>query len=96
MTLLLMVARRAGEGERELRDGRWSGWRPTHMMGTRVSGATLGIVGFGRIGQALAQRAHFGFGMRILVHSRSPVPAEVLARLPGRPRQPTPDRRPPA
>jgi glyoxylate reductase len=80
MTLLLMVARRAGEGERELRDGRWSGWRPTHMMGTRVSGATLGIVGFGRIGQALAQRAHFGFGMRILVHSRSPVPAEVLAR----------------
>ena len=80
MTLLLMAARRAGEGEREVREGRWSGWRPTHMMGTKVSGATLGIVGFGRIGQAMAQRAHFGFGMRILVHSRSPVPAEVLAR----------------
>ena len=80
MTLLLMVARRAGEGERELRAGRWSGWRPTHMMGTKVSGATLGIVGFGRIGQAMAQRAHFGFGMRILVHSRSPVPPGVLAR----------------
>lgn len=80
MTLLLMVARRAGEGERELRDGRWTGWRPTHLIGTKVSGATLGIIGFGRIGQAMAQRAHFGFGMKILVQNRSPVPAEVLAR----------------
>lgn len=80
MTLMLMVARRAGEGERELREGRWSGWRPTHLIGTRVSGATLGIIGFGRIGQAMAQRAHFGFGMRILVQNRSAVPAEVLAR----------------
>lgn len=80
MTLLLMVARRAGEGERELRAGRWAGWRPTHMIGTRVSGATLGIIGFGRIGQAMAQRAHFGFGMKILVQNRSQVPAEVLAR----------------
>ncbi|MBL9074045.1 D-glycerate dehydrogenase [Tabrizicola sp.] len=80
MTLLLMVARRAGEGERELREGRWTGWRPTHLIGTKVSGATLGIIGFGRIGQAMAQRAHFGFGMRILVQNRSPVPAEVLAR----------------
>lgn len=80
MTLLLMVARRAGEGERELRAGRWTGWRPTHLIGTRVSGATLGIVGFGRIGQAMAQRAHFGFGMKLLVQNRSPVPPEVLAR----------------
>ncbi len=80
MTLLLMVARRAGEGERELRDGRWTGWRPTHLIGTKVSGATLGIIGFGRIGQAMAQRAHFGFGMKILVQNRSPVPPEVLAR----------------
>lgn len=80
MTLLLMVARRAGEGERELRDGRWTGWRPTHLIGTKVSGATLGIIGFGRIGQAMAQRAHFGFGMKILVQNRSPVPAEILAR----------------
>lgn len=80
MTLMLMVARRAGEGERELREGRWSGWRPTHLIGTRVSGATLGIIGFGRIGQAMAQRAHFGFGMRVLVQNRSAVPAEVLAR----------------
>lgn len=78
MTLMLMVARRAGEGERELRSGQWSGWRPTHMIGTKVSGATLGIIGFGRIGQAMAQRAHFGFGMKILVQNRSAVPADVL------------------
>ena len=80
MTLLLMVARRASEGERELRDGRWTGWRPTHLIGTKVTGATLGIVGFGRIGQAMAQRAHHGFGMRILVQNRSPVPQETLAK----------------
>lgn len=80
MTLMLMVARRAGEGERELRDGKWTGWRPTHMIGTKVSGATLGIIGFGRIGQAMAQRAHHGFGMKILVQNRSAVAPEVLAR----------------
>jgi len=80
MTLMLMVARRAGEGERELRGGQWSGWRPTHLIGTKVSGATLGIIGFGRIGQAMAQRAHFGFGMKILVQNRSALPAEILAR----------------
>lgn len=80
MTLMLMVARRAGEGERELRAGAWTGWRPTHLVGTKVSGKTLGIVGFGRIGQAMAQRAHHGFGMTILVQNRSPVPAELLAR----------------
>lgn len=80
MTLLLMVARRAGEGERELRAGAWAGWRPTHMIGTKVSGATLGIIGFGRIGQAMAARAHFGFGMKILVQNRSAVAPETLAR----------------
>ncbi len=80
MTLMLMVARRAGEGERELREGRWTGWRPTHLIGTKVSGATLGIIGFGRIGQAMAQRAHFGFGMKVLVQNRSPLPPEVLGR----------------
>ena len=80
MTLMLMVARRAGEGERELRDGRWAGWCPTQLIGTKVSGATLGIIGFDRIGQAMAQRAHFGFGMKIIVRNRSPVAAEVLAR----------------
>lgn len=80
MTLMLMVARRAGEGERELRDGRWTGWRPTHLVGTKVSGKTLGIIGFGRIGQEMAKRAHHGFGMKIVVQNRSAVAPEVLAK----------------
>lgn len=80
MTLMLMVARRAGEGERELRAGQWTGWRPTHLVGAKVSGKVLGIVGFGRIGQAMAQRAHFGFGMKILVQNRSRVAQDVLDR----------------
>lgn len=70
MTLLLMTARRTGEGERELRDGGWTGWRPTHLVGTRVTGKTLGIVGAGRIGLALARRAKFGFDMNILLTGR--------------------------
>ncbi|WP_281972635.1 2-hydroxyacid dehydrogenase [Ruegeria faecimaris] len=78
MTLLLMVARRAGQGERELRAGGWTGWRPTHLVGTKVSGKTLGIIGFGRIGQEMARRAHHGFGMNILVQNRSTVSSEVL------------------
>ncbi|MGV6804476.1 MAG: 2-hydroxyacid dehydrogenase [Ruegeria sp.] len=78
MTLMLMVARRAGEGEREVRDGRWTGWRPTHLVGTKVSGKTLGIIGFGRIGQEMAKRAHLGFGMKIVVQNRSQVASEVL------------------
>lgn len=80
MTLLLMVARRASEGERELRSGEWTGWRPTHLIGTKVSGKTLGIVGFGRIGQEMARRAHHGFGMKIVVQNRSRVSPDVLAR----------------
>jgi lactate dehydrogenase-like 2-hydroxyacid dehydrogenase len=68
MTLLLMAARRAGEGERELRAGRWTGWRPTHMMGADVTGKTLGILGMGRIGVAVARRAHFGFGMAVVFY----------------------------
>ena len=80
MTLMLMVARRAGEGERELRAGQWTGWRPTHLVGTKVSGKTLGIVGYGRIGQQMARRAHHGFGMKILAYNRSPVAPEVLAQ----------------
>ena len=80
MTLLLMAARRAGEGERELRAGGWTGWRPTHLIGTKVSGKTLGIIGFGRIGQEMARRAHHGFGMKIVVQNRSRVAADVLAR----------------
>ena len=79
MTLLLMVARRAGEGERELRAGQWAGWRPTHMVGQKISGKTLGIIGFGRIGREMARRAHFGFGMKIIVQNRSAIAPEVLA-----------------
>lgn len=81
MTLLLMAARRAGEGERELREGRWTGWRPTHLLGRSVSGKTLGLVGFGRIAQATAQRAHAGFGMNIVYYSRSAAPDEAAASL---------------
>jgi lactate dehydrogenase-like 2-hydroxyacid dehydrogenase len=73
MTLLLMLARRAGEGERQLRSGEWHGWYPTHLMGTMVTGATIGIVGMGRIGMAMARKAHYGFGMRVLYHNRRAV-----------------------
>jgi lactate dehydrogenase-like 2-hydroxyacid dehydrogenase len=71
MTLLLGVARRAGEGERQVRSRSWSGWRPTHMMGAMVTGKTLGIVGLGRIGLAVARRAHLGFGMNISYYNPS-------------------------
>lgn len=70
MLLILAAARRAREGDAELRGERWAGWRPTHLLGTRVTGATLGIVGFGRIGQAVARRAWHGFGMPVRYHSR--------------------------
>lgn len=76
--LLLMVARRAGEGERHVRHNEWTGWRPTHMMGTKVVGKTLGLVGFGRIARAMAHKAHFGFGMKIMFHDPFPPPAEVV------------------
>ncbi len=72
MTLILMTARRASEGERELRSGRWSGWRPTHLIGSALRGKVLGIVGFGRIGQATAACAHRGFGMKIAYFARAP------------------------
>lgn len=81
MTLMLMLARRAGEGERQLRAGGWTGWYPTHLMGTQVTGKTLGIVGMGRIGQAMAEKAHYGFGMRILYHNRKPIPDADARRL---------------
>ena len=73
MTLMLMVARRAGEGERHLRAGDWAGWRPTHMIGRQVTGKTLGIIGFGRIGRAVARRARHGFGMTVLYYTPSAV-----------------------
>lgn len=65
MLLMLGVARRASEGEKHVREKEWVGWRPTHMMGTKVTGKTLGLVGMGRIAQAMAKKAHFGFGMKI-------------------------------
>jgi len=77
MGLLIATARRIGEGERELRGGDWKGWRPMHMIGRKVSGATLGIVGFGRIGQAMARRAHHGFGMKVVFHNRSRVAQDI-------------------
>lgn len=78
MTLLLAVARRAGEGERQVRAGEWTGWRPTHMIGGKVTGKTLGIIGFGRIGKAMAKRCHFGFDMDVVFYNRSRIdPAEA-------------------
>jgi lactate dehydrogenase-like 2-hydroxyacid dehydrogenase len=73
MTILLMLAaaRRVTEGTREIHYGTWSGWRPTHLLGQRLSGKTLGVVGFGRIGRAVAQRAAAGFGMHVQAWSRS-------------------------
>lgn len=79
LALMLMTARRLDEGSRELRDGAWTGWRPTHLIGSKVSGKTLGIVGFGRIGQEVARRAHHGFGMQIVVQSRRAIDPDLLA-----------------
>ncbi|GAA5060387.1 D-glycerate dehydrogenase [Erythrobacter westpacificensis] len=72
LTLMLMAARRAGEGERELRSGKWTGWRPTHLIGSALKGKVLGIVGMGRIGMATAERAKHGFGMKIAYFARGP------------------------
>lgn len=85
MTLLMMIARRAGEGERELRSGRWTGWRPTHLMGADVTGKTLGILGMGRIGTAVARRAHFGFGMPVVYYDSAGDPAAGPGREAGDP-----------
>ncbi len=80
MTLLLMTARRAGEGERLVRAGQWQGWHPTQMLGAHVTGRSLGIIGMGRIGQAIARRCHFGFGMQVRFCNRSPVDPGLPAR----------------
>jgi len=80
LMLMLMSARRAGEGERMLRAGRWTGWNPTQMLGLHVSGKTVGIVGMGRIGQAIARRCHYGFGMAVLYHNRSAKAVDFPAR----------------
>ncbi len=79
MTLMLMSARRAAEGERLVRSGSWEGWHPTQMLGLHLSGKTVGIVGMGRIGQAIARRCHFGFGMSVKYVSRSPKDIEFAA-----------------
>ena len=79
LTLMLMSARRAGEGERLVRSGQWEGWHPTQMLGLHMSGKTVGIVGMGRIGQAIAQRCFFGFGMAVKYFNRSPKPMEFEA-----------------
>lgn len=84
--LMLMVARRAGEGERHVRGRAWTGWRPTHMVGTKVSGKTLGLVGMGRIARAVARRARLGFGMRVTFHDPYPPPPELVAELALEPR----------
>jgi lactate dehydrogenase-like 2-hydroxyacid dehydrogenase len=69
LLLMLMATRRAGEGERELRAGQWTGWRPTHLLGQSLAGKTLGLVGYGRIARATAERAR-AFGMTLAYHSR--------------------------
>ncbi|HZH80434.1 MAG TPA: D-glycerate dehydrogenase [Gemmatimonadales bacterium] len=84
--LMLMVARRGGEGEREVRAKTWTGWRPTHMLGTRVTGKTLGLIGLGRIGRAVAHRARHGFDMRVIFHDPYPPPPAVVAELEAEPR----------
>lgn len=73
LSLILMAARRTAEGDRLVRSGGWAGWTPTQMLGRHVTGGTLGIVGMGRIGQAIAKRCHFGFGMQVVFANRSRV-----------------------
>ncbi|MCH7935602.1 MAG: D-glycerate dehydrogenase [Proteobacteria bacterium] len=76
MALILAVPRRLVEGERILRAGDWSGWSPTWMLGHRIFGKRLGIIGMGRIGQAVARRAR-GFGLSIHYHNRNKVHEEI-------------------
>lgn len=80
LTLILMTARRAGEGERLVRAGRWQGWHPTQLLGRHVTGKRLGIIGMGRIGKAIARRAHHGFGMEITYCNRSAAEPGLPAR----------------
>ena len=76
LTIMLMLARRAGEGERQLRSSNWIGWGTTSLLGTTLAGKTLGLVGFGRIAKALAAKAAAGFGMKIRYHARNRAAAE--------------------
>jgi glyoxylate reductase len=78
MALILSVPRRLAEGEKLVRSGQWSGWSPSAMLGHRIGGKRLGIVGMGRIGQAVARRAT-AFGLKIAYHNRHRLPAAVEA-----------------
>ncbi|MDG0990678.1 MAG: D-glycerate dehydrogenase [Yoonia sp.] len=80
MTLILSACRRAGEGERLVRSGQWLGWLPTQMLGTHVTGKRVGIVGMGRIGQAIARRCHYGFDMPVIYFNRSQKEVELPSR----------------
>ncbi|MAV46551.1 MAG: D-glycerate dehydrogenase [Alphaproteobacteria bacterium TMED89] len=81
MGLLLAVARGISLGDWHIRAGEWRGWNPTALLGTHVTGATLGIIGFGRIGQAMAKRAHFGFDMPVVFHNRSRIDEDRASAL---------------
>ncbi len=80
LALVLDACRGVTSGDRAVRAGRWKGWAPTEQIGLRVTGATLGIVGFGRIGRAVAARAR-GFSMRVLYTQRTRLPDEEAAAL---------------
>ncbi len=77
MLLLLMSARRGAEGDRLIRNQQWNGWAPTQMLGQKVTGKTLGLIGFGRIAQAVAKRAYFGFGMKIIFFNPSTLDQDI-------------------
>lgn len=80
MALILSVPRRLGEGEKLIRTGAWRGWKPSGMLGHRVNGKRLGIIGMGRIGRAIAARAK-GFGIETLYHNRHRLPDGIEAEL---------------
>jgi len=80
MALILAVPRRLAEGERHIRSGRWTGWGPTTMLGHRIWGKRLGIIGMGRIGTAVARRAR-GFGLAVHYHNRRRVHPDLEAEL---------------
>lgn len=76
-SLLMATARRITESERFVRAGQWTGWRYDLFAGQDIHGSTLGILGMGRIGQAIARRGAHGFGMNVIYHNRSPLPPDL-------------------